>query len=41
MPLQLLLDVDKEDAFDYENPSNVKYSLKDIRKMLGTEILRI
>jgi hypothetical protein len=38
--LTVLLDVDKEDAFDYENPTNVKYSLQDIKKMLATEVLK-
>jgi len=35
------LDIDKEDAYDYHNPKNRKYSKHDVKSMIIREILDI
>ena len=37
----IMLDVDRDDAFDYENSSNAKYSVNDLKNILATEIKQI
>jgi len=34
------LPIDSWDAFDYENASNAKYSVADLKKMMKQEILQ-
>jgi serine/threonine protein kinase len=34
----IMLDVDRDDAFDYENSSNAKYSVNDLKNILANEI---
>lgn len=36
-----MLDVDRDDAFDYENSSNAKYSVNDLKNILAKEIKEI
>lgn len=33
-----MLEVDRDDAFDYENSSNAKYSVNDLKEILAREI---
>ena len=36
-----MLDVDRDDAFDYENSSNAKFSVNDLKNILAIEIKQI
>jgi hypothetical protein len=36
-----MLDVDRDDAFDYENSNNAKYSVNDLKAILAREIKEI
>lgn len=35
---KIMLEVDRDDAFDYENSSNAKYSVNDLKEILAREI---
>ena len=39
--LLIELEVDRDEAFDYENSSNAKYSVDDLKKILASEIKEI
>ena len=36
---QIFLPIDSQDAFDYENPVNAKYTIDDLRQILTDEVL--
>ena len=40
-PYHILLPIDTQDAFDYNQPENAKYKKNDITKMLETEIIAL
>ena len=35
---QIFLDIDKEDAFDYENPLNSEFGIDDLMQTLSEEV---
>ena len=40
-PYHILLAVDTQDAFDYNQPDNAKYKMNDITRMLEAEIIAL